>query len=125
MHGMTKGHIMMKWINEAREERVRQLSLPTLTWREMKSWPDPFGQTIVREVSEPVKKLDFEISEETDVKFVVVRYSDDKAWAGPWVKDGKLFTTMESKMYKFSSREDAERAAELENFGFRVDVFEA
>jgi hypothetical protein len=112
---MMKRLVVTKWINEAREERARQLSLPTLTLKEVKSWPDPLGQTIVSEV-EAVKK--------TDTAFVVVRYSDDKAWAGPWIKDGKLFTTVESRMYKFASRQDAELAIEREGFAFRVDVFE-
>jgi hypothetical protein len=58
--------------------------------------------------------------------WIVVRYSNNKVWAGPWRGDGKLWTTAESKYGLFASEEEAEKSAEGEYpaFNFRWGVFE-
>ena len=116
---MTKGRRMLKIISELREERAYIKSLPVLTRAEMKKWSDPFGKA-----REDVAEVIVEEKAEVEARFVIVRYSDGKAWAGPWLNNGTLFSSVESKWYVFKSEADAWQAVERENFKFRTEIFE-
>jgi hypothetical protein len=110
---------MLKIIDELREERAYIKSLPVLTRAEMKKWSDPFGKA-----REDVAEVIVEEKAEEQARFVIVRYSDGKAWAGPWLNNGTLFSSVESKWYVFKSEADAWQAVERENFKFRTEIFE-
>jgi hypothetical protein len=116
---MTKGRRMLKIIDELREERAYIKSLPALTRAEMKKWNDPFGKSRSVDVDAIV-----EAKVDEQARFVIVRYSDGKAWAGPWLNNGTLFSSVESKWYVFKSEADAWQAIERENFKFRTEIFE-
>lgn len=119
---------ILKIIRDARAERARQRELPRLTFTEMKSWADPLGREVVREADpfavDGVAEREPERVFDKKSVYVIVRYKDSKAWAGPWISNGKLFTSVESKMYKFPTKNLALDAVDREKFDFRVDVFE-
>ena len=110
---------MLRIVSELREERAYIRSLPVLTRAEMKKWNDPFGKASDVDVDVIVEE-----KTEEQVRFVIVRYSDGKAWAGPWLNNGTLFSSVESKWYVFKSEADAWQAIERENFKFRTEIFE-
>jgi hypothetical protein len=110
---------MLKIVNELREERAYIRSLPVLTRVEMKKWSDPFGNARDRVVDVVVEE-----KTEKQTLFVIVRYSDGKAWAGPWLNNGTLFSSVESKWYVFKNEVDAWQAVERENFKFRTEILE-
>lgn len=103
------------------EKSARAKRLPPLTRAEMLEWRDPFGRAMLISDSAFAEQKS---KAEKKKRFVVVRYSDGKAWSGPWLNDGKRFSSVESKWYYFLREEDAEQAVEREGFDFRVDVFE-
>lgn len=115
---------MLKIVREFREERAYIKSLPAISRADMRKWDDPFGRA--RLVDAPVvvapQKVEEKVEEEK--RFVIVRYSDSKAWAGPWLNNGTLFSSVESKWYVFKSEADAWQAIERENFKFRTEIFE-
>jgi len=110
-------------MKKAREKSVSKKRLPPLTRAEMSKWRDPFGRAVSID-ARAIAQQKTETETEKQKRFVVVRYSDGKAWTGPWTNNGKLFSSVERKWFYFKSEADAEQAAARENFDYRVDVFE-
>lgn len=121
---MIKGRMMLKIVREFRDERAYIKSLPAFTRADMKKWNDPFGRARLVDVPVVVAPQKVEVKVEEEARFVIVRHNDGKAWAGPWVNNGKLFSSVESKWYVFKSEADAWQAVERENFKFRTEIFE-
>jgi len=118
---MMKRKNIVSVLQSLSEKSARTKRLPPLTRAEMSKWGDPFGREMLTSASAFAQQKE---KAEKKKQFVVVRHSDGKAWSGPWLNDGKRFSSVESKWYYFLREEDAEQAVEREGFDFRVDVFE-
>lgn len=81
------------------------------------TWAAPTGEPLAH--GQPGQDEFFEAKQ-----FVVVRYRDGKAWAGPWRGNGDLFSSVPSKWCVFSDYESAKKEALRSEFNFRVDVLE-
>ena len=118
---MMKRKNIVHVLQSLSEKSARAKRLPPLTRAEMREWRDPFGRVMLTSASAFAQQKE---KAEKKKLFIVVRHSDGKAWSGPWLNDGKRFSSVESKWYYFLREEDAEQAVEREGFDFRVDVFE-
>lgn len=118
---MMKRKNIVSVLQSLSEKSARAKRLPPLTRAEMSKWRDPFGREMLTSASAFAQQKE---KAEKKKRFVVVRHSDGKAWSGPWLNDGKRFSSVESKWHYFLREEDAEQAVEREGFDYRVDVFE-
>ena len=113
---MTLGVAAYIWYRRKRRRQAKRGgALPPLLWDDMRSWPDPYGRPTAAQVH---------AAREPEVRYVIVRARDQKAWAGPWHADGLRFTSRDEAWYAYERREDAEYALLCNNFPDRVTVEE-